>query len=362
MVTIHTFLSVAAAKNWELHQMDVHNAFLHGDLEEKVYIKLPPGFCSESSDYSLFTLQHASFQLNVLVYVDDLIVSGNNNAAIQNFKAYLSTCFYMKDLGPLKYFLGIEVARNHTGIFLCQRKYTLDIISEVGLLGAKPVGFPLDQNHHLPLAKEKPLSNPECYRRLVGRLIYLSVTRPELSYSVHFLVQFMQKPVHEHWDTALRVVRYLKDWAGCPLTRLSLTGWFILLGNSPISWKTKKQHVVSRSFAEAKYRSMASTTCELKWLKALLLFLGVAHPRPITLHCDSQAALHIVANPVFHERTKYIDVDCHFVRDTVVQQLIAPQHVSTRVQLTDIFTKALGKQQFDFFLRKLGIYNLHAPT
>nr|KYP61739.1 hypothetical protein KK1_016249 [Cajanus cajan] len=176
--------------------------------------------------------------------------------------------FHMKDLGMLKYFLGIEVARNSTGIFLCQCKYALDIISKTGLLGAKPVGFPMDPNHCLSLAKGALLPDPEQYKRLVGWLLYLSITRPEHSYCVHTLAQFMQHPRQEHWDAALRVVHFLKanprqgillsancdlqlyawcdlDWASCPLTRKSLTGWFILLGNSPISWKTKKQHIVS---------------------------------------------------------------------------------------------------------------------
>lgn len=156
------------------------------------------GFNQSHSDYSLFTLYKGTLQLNVLVYVDDLIISGNDSDAIHIFKQYLSTCFYMKDLGSLKYFLGIEVARNSTGIFLCQRKYALDIISEVGMLGVKPVDLPLDQNHTLHLADGPPLSDLERFHRLVGRLIYLSVTRPELSYCVHILAQFMQCPCQEH--------------------------------------------------------------------------------------------------------------------------------------------------------------------
>ena len=112
------------------------------------------------------------FKLNVLVYVDDLILSRNDSAALQNVKAYLSDCFHMKDLGNLKYFLGIEVARSASGIFLCQRKYTLDILSETGLLGSKPIGSPIEQNHKLGLATSDFLSDLESYRRLVGRLIY----------------------------------------------------------------------------------------------------------------------------------------------------------------------------------------------
>ena len=172
------------------------------------------GFCQSYSDYSLFTLTKGSTQLNVLVYVDDLIISGNDSAALKAFKAYLSACFHMKDLGELKYFLGIEVARNSSGILLCQRKYTLDIITEAGLLGAKPAAFPMEQNHRLGHAQGALLSDPESYRRLVGRLLYLAVTRPDLAYSVHVLSQFMQKPRQEHLDAALRAVRYLKGSPG----------------------------------------------------------------------------------------------------------------------------------------------------
>ncbi|KAH9647981.1 retrovirus-related pol polyprotein from transposon RE2 [Citrus sinensis] len=261
-IGFQTFLVVAAAKNWELHQMDVYNAFLHGELNEEVYMRLPPaalktyGFAQSSSNYSLFTFHRDNIQLLVLVYVDDIIVSGNNSEAIRVVKMYLSDCFYMKDLGPLKYFLDIEVARNQTEIFMSQRKYVLDIISEAGLLGAKPAPFPLELNHQLALAKGPYFSDPAKYRRL---------------------------PRERHWEAALRVVRYLK------------------------------------------------VTCELKWLKGLLMSLRVDHSRPMHLYCDSQAALHLAANPVFHERTKHIEVDCHFVRDKIQRRNIRPAYVSTNI-------------------------------
>ena len=206
MVTVRTFLTVAAIRKWELHQMDVHNAFLHGDLAEEVYMRLPPGFSNgltgkvcrlrkslyglrqaprcwyaklatalrtygfsaSSTDHSLFVYHKHDIVLNILVYVDDLVIAGNNGAAIANFKAYLSDCFHMKDLGKLNYFLGLEVARNSSGIFLCQRKYALDILTETGLLGSKPASVPMEENHRLGLASDPPMSDPARYRRLVG--------------------------------------------------------------------------------------------------------------------------------------------------------------------------------------------------
>ncbi|CAH9080170.1 unnamed protein product [Cuscuta europaea] len=230
----------------------------------------------------------------------------------------------------------------------------------------------MEPNHSLALATGDLISEPKSYRRLVGRLIYLSFTRPDLAYDVHILSQFMQAPRHEHWHAALCVVRYLKgapgqgillpyasdlhltawcdsDWVSCAPTRRSLTGWLIFLGHSPISWKTKKQHTVSRSSTEAEYRSMAAVTAELKWLKGLLLSLGVVHNRHVSLFCDSRSALHIAQTAVFHERTKHIEVDCHYVRDAIQDGLLTTRHVSTGDQLGDIFTKALGQRQFLFF-------------
>lgn len=129
-----------------------------------------------------------------MVYVNDLIIGGNDTKGIASFKTYLSKCFYMKDVGSLKYFLGIEVARNSDGIFLCQRKYTLDIISEVGCLGSKPITSPMEQQQKLALSDGPLLDDPERYRRLIGRLLYLLATRPDLTYAVHVLSQFMKKP------------------------------------------------------------------------------------------------------------------------------------------------------------------------
>lgn len=201
-------------------------------------------------------------------------------------KTILAPVFTWKTYVFSNIFLGIEVARSPGGIYLCQRQYTLDIISEIGLMGVKPVSFPLEQNLKLALVKGEPLSDLSRYHRLVGKLIYLGTTRPELSYVIHILSQFMANLKPAHWDAALRVVWYLKndpgqsillssdfdltlsawcdfDWTCCPLTRRFLTGWFIQLGGSPLSWKTRKHDTVSRSLAEAEYRAMGDTVSEL---------------------------------------------------------------------------------------------------
>ncbi|XP_019100765.1 PREDICTED: uncharacterized protein LOC109132819 [Camelina sativa] len=269
-------------------------------------------------------------------------------------------------------------------MYLSQRKYTLDIISDTGLLGAQPVSHPIEQNHHLATATGALLPDLFRYRRLVGRLIYLGVTRPDLSYAIHLLSQFKHAPRVEHWEAARRVVCYLKsnpgqgillcsgtdlrltawcdaDHNGCPLTRRSLTAWFIQLGGSPVSWKTRKQDVVSRSSCEAEYRAMAKTVCELLWLRDVLVSMGVDCSAPVSLYCDNESAIHLSKNPVFHERTKHIESDCHFIRDEIVRGVIAPQHVSTKVQLADILTKALGRKEFDDFKLKVGIRDLHTP-
>ena len=167
------------------------------------------GFTQSYQDYSLFTLRQGEMILHILVYVDDFVIAGNDLQAINKFKEHLSKCFHMKDLGKLKYFLGIEVSRGQDGICLSQRKYALDIIAEMGLLGCKPSAVPIELNHRLASISSPIYEHPEKYRRLVGRFIYLSLIRPDLSYAVHILSQFMKTPLLAHWEAALRLVRYL---------------------------------------------------------------------------------------------------------------------------------------------------------
>ncbi|KAL3741250.1 hypothetical protein ACJRO7_016822 [Eucalyptus globulus] len=224
---------------------------------------------------------------------------GNNDSHVARFKKYLHSTFHIKDLGPPKYFLGIEIARSDKGINLSQRKFILEIVSEVGLSGCKPAIIPAEQNAKLTTHEydlnssssiEDPvLKDPSAYQRLVGKLIYFTMTRPDICYAVQILSQFMHSPKQSHMDAALKVVKYLKgcprlgiflsrdcnmkmtafcdtDYATCPMTRRSITSFCIKLGKSLISWKTKKQSTVSLSSAESEYQAMAKTTCEVVWI------------------------------------------------------------------------------------------------
>uniref|UniRef100_A0A7N2LA46 Reverse transcriptase Ty1/copia-type domain-containing protein n=1 Tax=Quercus lobata TaxID=97700 RepID=A0A7N2LA46_QUELO len=339
------------------------------------------GFVQSKSDYSLFThTQGTSFTV-LLVYVDDILLTRNNPDGVAGLKKLLDDKFGLKDLGSLRYFLGLEVARTDEGISLNQRKYALEILKDTGFLGSKPVKFPMEQNLRLSKYEGKPLADPGQYRRLIGRLLYLALTRPDITYAMYRLSQFVSQPKEPHLLAAHRVLQYIKgspgkgiffpsktnlhiksfcdaDWAGCPNTRRSLTSYAVYLGDSLISWRSKKRGEVSRSSAEVEYRAMASVAFEITWFLQLLMDLKVEHSRPAMLFCDNQAALYIAANPVFHERTKHIEVDCHLVRDKILEGMIKTFHVSTNAQVADIFTKALGYNSFTRLSKKLGLKDI----
>ncbi|KAL4010514.1 hypothetical protein IC575_030011 [Cucumis melo] len=223
------------------------------------------------------------------------------------------------------------------------------------------------------------------YIRLIGRLLYLQISRPNISYCVHKLSQFLAKPHTEHIIAAHHLLRYLKgtsgqgimlwaskefnikvfvdsDWGCCLDTRKSITGFCIFLEKSLVSWKTKKQATVSRSSAEAEYRALASVSSEITWLTHLLQNFQIPHQEPALIYCDNRAAISIASNPTFHERTKHIEIDCHFIHDKIQQGQQKLLSIKSSHQLADMFTKPLPSSTIHEFMFKMGIRNLHTPS
>jgi len=312
---------------------------------------------------------------------------------VRKLKEYLHSSFHIKDLGLPKYFLGIEIACSDQGISLNQRKFVMEIVSESGLSGCKPSVIPIEQNTKLTSvdydagmsSSDDPLlKDPTSYQRLVGKLIYLTMTRPDICYAVQTLSQFMHSPKQSHMNAALKVVKYLKkcpglgillsrkcnmemmafcdsDYATCPMSRRSITGFCIKLGESLLSWKTKKQSTISLSSVESEYRSMVKTVCEVVWLRGLLQDLGIQVRGPTLLFCDNDSAIKLAANPILHERTKHIEVDCHFTREKIKEGIIKTRGIRTTEQPADIFTKPLCQRQHTYLLNKLGVLDIYKP-
>jgi len=308
------------------------------------------------------------------------LITGSDSTEIQHVKHHLHTKFGIKDLGKLHYFLGLEVSHTPQGVILSQQKFSKELLTECGYTFKRPTSTPLPLNCKLLPDEGQLLADPTSYRTLVGKLNFLTHTRLDLCFSVQYLSQFLQSPRTPHFEALLHTLSYIQgtlthgillkasnhlslqafsdsDWAACPTTRRSVTGYLVMLGSSPISWKSKKQSTVSRSSSEAEYWAMAQAASEITWMVRLLEELGVYNLTPVTLNCDNQSALHIARNPVFHERTKHIEIDCHFIRDKVLEGLLQLNYMPTKFQLADVLTKILSSPQFHDLLIKLGMFN-----
>ncbi|WJZ88029.1 hypothetical protein VitviT2T_007363 [Vitis vinifera] len=384
--TVRVLLSLAANLDWPLQQFDVKNAFLHGELSEEVYMDLPPGcmvskkqcqkvcklkkslyglkqsprawferftksmrafgYHQSNSDHTLFLKKQHGKITALIVYVDDMVVTGNDPEERKVLQNYLSREFEMKDLGPLKYFLRIEVSQSSEGIFLSQRKYALDLLQETGMSGCQPVNTPIEKGLKLCVEPNQVSTDKGRYQRLVGRLMYLAYTRPDLAYALSVVSQYMHNPGEQHMNAVMRILRYLKnapgkgilfaknvdhqsievytdaDWVSAVDDRQSTSGYFTFVGGNLVIWKSKKHNVVARSSAEAEFRGMALGLCEALWLRLLLQDLGYLSRQSIRLFCDNKAAFDIAHNPVQHDRTKHVEVDRFFIKEKLDDKIV----------------------------------------
>ncbi|KAI5355626.1 hypothetical protein L3X38_008521 [Prunus dulcis] len=406
--TVRLVLSIAAMNQWKLRQLDVKNAFLHGDLEEEVFMKQPPGFedsthpqfvCklkkslyglkqaprawnakftgylptlgfkSSHSDPSLFVQHTGNDIIILLLYVDDIIITGSSDQLIQRVVTDLSEVFEMKDMGQLTYFLGLQISYNSSGdIFVSQTKYAKDLLHKAGMSSCRACATPCKPHTQVLQTDGEPLADPTMFRSLVGALQYLTFTRPDLAYAVNHVCQYMNNPTEVHYFLVKRILRYVQgtleygisftkgpwqlsaysdaDWAGDINTRRSTTGCVVFLGCNPISWQSKKQGSVSRSSTEAEYRALANTAADLSWIRQVLLDLKMFLPNAPTMYCDNLSALALSSNPVYHSRIKHLDIDFHFVREKVQRKDLIVQYIPTEEQIADVFTKGLHSPIF----------------
>ncbi|XP_020690608.1 uncharacterized protein LOC110105440 [Dendrobium catenatum] len=325
------------------------------------------GFKHSLSDPSLLTL----------VYVDDILITGDNNTLISNIIQQLHQHFNMKQLGEVHSFLGIQIERNPNQFFLSQQNYAASILEVAQLSDCKSLANPTCTKLPSNFSADSILGDPTIYRRITGSLQYLTLTRSDISYSVNLLSQHMHQPLPQHIYLLKHLLRYIRgtinygipitksnlmlssfsdaDWAGDPTSRKSTSGYCSFLGDTLISWTVKKQMMVARSSTESEYRALAALTADVVWLRRVLTDFGIQQSAPTDLYCDNTSAIALANNPVFHARTKHIEIDHRFVRDHIYHSTIRLLPINTVDQPADIFTKSLSTPRFQQLRSKLSV-------
>ncbi|KAH9678967.1 retrovirus-related pol polyprotein from transposon RE1 [Citrus sinensis] len=386
--TIQVLLSLIANFNWSLHQLDIKNAFLNGDLEEEVYMEVPPGIESSHTKSKVCKLLKSLYG-----------VKQSPRAWFVRFAKFVTKCGYIqcqsdhtlfvkfsteKKIAVLIVYVDdiILTERLKEGIAVTQQKYVLDLLMETGMLGCKPADTPVDSSKKFGTESESVPVDRGSYQRLVERLIYLSHTRPDIGFVVSSVSQFMNNPREEHMEAVYRILRYLKltpgkglmyrknnkreidvyadaDHAGNIMDRCSTSGYCSYVWGNLVTWRSKKQSVVSQSSGESEFRSLAMGICEGIWIHRLLRELGMIDKQPIRLFCDNQAEISNAKNPAHHDRMKHVEIDRYFILEKIENNTVHIVYIPTQHQTTDIFNKALPRTRFEELSCKLSMYNLY---
>lgn len=415
--TIRSILALAAERNWSVFQLDVKSAFLHGELNEDVYVEQPKGFEVEDETNKVYKLKKALYGLkqaprawysriegyfmkekfekaycehtlfvkkeenNILIvslYVDDLIYTGNSISMLEEFKSSMMMEFSMTDLGKMKYFLGVEVIQDDRGIFINQQKYAEEILVKYDMQSCNAVKNPIVPGHKLTKVGAGDAVDPTAFKQLVGSLRYLTATRPDLIYSVNLVSRYMENPNEQHVLAAKRILRYVKgtsnygirykqgegeklvgfvdsDYAGDVADRKSTSGYVFMLGGGAVSWASKKQPIVTLSTTEAEFVSAAYGACQGVWLRNILEEIGCAQGDGTVLFCDNSSTIKLSKNPVLHGRSKHIHVRFHFLRELVNDGVILLDYCTTQEQVSDIMTKAVKREVFEKLRGRMGV-------
>ena len=426
MASLRVLLHLAAANDWEIHQSDFTTAFLNGDLDEDIFMKQVPGhedqdhpekvcqlkkalyglkqeprqwyfklkqaledlgFTQNQTEPCLFMKKDASGILFIVVYVDDLTITGSNLLSIQDFKVNMAKAFKMKDMGEMKTYLGLEVSRDRDArtITIRQEKYIEKILGKFPVEDMKVYTTPMEANHELTREDAEDIQTSEPYPQLIGKLMYCMVSsRPDICYAMCVLARYMSEgsTKEKHWKAARRVLKYLENtkqwgitlggkheirlegstdasWGDDQKDRKSTMGYCYSLGSGPISWRAKKSGTVALSTAEAEYYAGTEAMKECSWISELIKELGYSIPKPVLL-CDNQSAIAMAGNPMFTARSKHIELKYHYIRVQVIKGRVTLEYVTSKLNLADIFTKAFCYPRHMELCRRLRL--LPVPT
>jgi hypothetical protein len=399
--TLRILLAIANKYKLSLHQMDVKSAFLYSEIDEEVYLKKPEGlkkdgkvlklkkslyglkkapkmwnetfnefmimegFKRSQSDYCLYH-KGSNEKFYVLLYVDDLIIAGEDEKNISRLKRSLKEHFEMKDLNKVSKYLGINIIEKENSIELDQKDYILEVLRKYNMENCNPVATPIESK--LQISREPSTDNDlikNC-RILIGRLMYIMMgTRPDICFALSYLSRHQSNGNEELWKALKRILRYLKgtldfkliyeankeiplvgytdaDWAGDHSDRKSTSGFIMQVYGCTVSWCSNKQQCVSLSSAEAEYIALSKGIAEGCWIKSLLNEIGLQCKQILMLE-DNQSAICVSKNPEHHKRLKHIDLRYHYIRDNVRKGVVDVTYIPSREQLGDICTKGLNK-------------------
>ncbi|GJT56017.1 retrovirus-related pol polyprotein from transposon TNT 1-94 [Tanacetum coccineum] len=420
---IRIFLAFAAHMNMVVYQMDVKTAFLNGNLREEVYVSQPDGFVDKDNPNHVYKLKKALYGLKqaprawydmlssflisqdfskgsvdptlfirrdgkelllVQIYVDDIIFAASTPELCDLFSKIMCSKFKMSMMGKISFFLGLQISQSPRGIFINQSKYALESLKKYGFDSCDPVDTPMVEKSKLDEDKEGKAVDPSHYRGMIGTLLYLTASRPDLQFAICMCARYQARPTEKHLNAVKRIFRYLKgtvhrglwypkdssialtafadaDHAGCQDTRRSTSGSMQLLGDRLVSWSSKRQKSAAISSTEAEYIALSGCCAQILWMRSQLTDYGFGFNK-IPMYCDNKSAIALCCNNVQHSRSKHIDIRFHFIKEHVENGVIELYFVNTEYQLADIFTKALGRNRIEFLINKLGMRSFTPET
>ncbi|GJY09175.1 retrovirus-related pol polyprotein from transposon TNT 1-94 [Tanacetum coccineum] len=341
-------------------------------------------FSKGSVDPTLFIRREGNELILVQIYVDDIIFATSTPERCDLFAKIMCSKFKMSMMGKISFFLGLQISQSPRGIFINQSKYALESLKKYGYESCDPVDTPMVEKSKLDEDKEGKAVDPSHYRGMIGTLLYLTASRPDLQFAICMCARYQARPTEKHLNAVKRIFRYLKgtvhrglwypkdssfaltafadaDHAGCQDTRRSTSGSIQLLGDRLVSWSSKRQKSAAISSTEAEYIALSGCCAQVLWMRSQLTDYGFGFNK-IPMYCDNKSAIALCCNNVQHSRSKHIDIRFHFIKEHVENGVIELYFVNTEYQLADIFTKALGRERIEFLINKLGMRSFTPDT